>query len=103
MTITAKPRTFHGLVDTYFDDYFKVNPSQATSVGFHQYDHQLEDLSLAAHPRNRSKFLEYLAAFQPVNPPTLSPNEHDVRALFIATIPRLLPEQHPAHPSRKKP
>jgi len=49
MTINAKPRTFHELVDTYFDDYFKTNPAQATGVGFHQYDGQLEDFSAAAH------------------------------------------------------
>src|SRR5713226_8916195 len=76
-SVSAKPRTFHELVDAYFDDYFKANPSQATGVGFHQYDHQLEDFSLAAHQRNRRKLLEYLAAFQAVNPRPLSPNERD--------------------------
>src|SRR5258706_15928949 len=50
-SISAQPRTFQQLVDAYFDDYFKENPSQATSVGFHQYDHQLEDFSLPAHQR----------------------------------------------------
>src|SRR5439155_17507045 len=76
-TINAKPRTFHELVDAYFEDYFKANPSQATSVGLHQYDHQLEDFSLAAHQRNRGKLLGYLKQFQAVNPRTLSQNDRD--------------------------
>jgi len=29
-SIDAQPRTFHELVDAYFEDYFKTNPSQAT-------------------------------------------------------------------------
>lgn len=33
------------LVDEYFEQYFKLNPTQGTSVGFHQYDSQLEDYS----------------------------------------------------------
>ena len=51
--VAAKPRAFAELVGAYFEDYFKTNPSQATSVGFHQYDNQLEEFSLAAHQRNR--------------------------------------------------
>src|SRR5260370_38514028 len=56
-SINAKPRSFQQIVDAYFDDYFKANPSQATSVGFHQYDRQLQDFSFSAHQRNRPKLL----------------------------------------------
>src|SRR5438477_5762512 len=85
-SIDAQPRTFHELVDAYFEDYFKANPSQATSVGFHQYDHQLEDFSEAAHQRNRRMLLAYLAEFQAINPPTLSQNERDDREIMIALM-----------------
>src|SRR5437773_8422515 len=85
-SISAKPSTFHELVDAYFADYFKANPSQATSVGFHQYDHQLEDFSLAAHEGNRLKLLAYLKDFQAINPRTLSQNERDDREIMIASI-----------------
>src|SRR2546423_5202823 len=85
-SIDAQPRTFHELVDAYFEDYFKANPSQATSVGFHQYDRQLEDFSAAAHQQNHRRLLEYLAAFQAINPNTLSQNERDDREIMIATI-----------------
>jgi len=40
VSINAKPGSFHELVDAYFEDYFKANPSQATVTGFHQYDSQ---------------------------------------------------------------
>src|SRR5256886_12497678 len=92
-SIDAKPRTFHELVDAYFDDYFKANPSQATSVGFHQYDRQLEDFSLSAHQRYRRMLMEYLAAFQTINPRILSANERDDREIMIATIHSLLLEE----------
>src|SRR2546430_11639710 len=78
-SIDAKPLTFHELVDAYFDDYFRANPSQATNVGFHQYDRQLEDFSLSTHQRNRRTLVEYLAAFQTLNPRALSPLERDDR------------------------
>jgi len=92
-SIDAQPRTFHELVDAYFEDYCKANPSQATSVGFHQYDHQLEDFSLAAHETNRRKLVEYLAAFQALNPRMLSAMERDDREIMIATIHSLLLEE----------
>jgi uncharacterized protein (DUF885 family) len=33
------------LVDSFFDEYFKLNPTQGTAAGFHQYDSDLEDYS----------------------------------------------------------
>jgi uncharacterized protein (DUF885 family) len=102
-TINAKPRTFHELVDAYFEDYFKANPSQATSVGLHQYDHQLEDFSLAAHQRNRGKLLGYLKQFQAVNPRTLSQNDRDDREIMIASIQSSLLEEDRVQMWRKNP
>src|SRR2546430_5975940 len=92
-SINAKPKSFHELVDAYFEDYFKANPSQATGVGFHQHDHELEDFSLAAHQHNRRKLVEYLAAFQAINPRALSENDRDDREIMIATIHSLLLEE----------
>src|SRR5438552_5709229 len=99
----ARPRTFQELVDAYFDDYFKANPSQATSAGFHQYDNQLEDFSLASHQRNRRRLREYLAAFQAVNPRTLSQLDRDDREIMIATIHSALLEEARVQMWRKNP
>ncbi|HEY5074066.1 MAG TPA: hypothetical protein VII34_05165, partial [Pyrinomonadaceae bacterium] len=83
MPINAKPRTLQQVVDAYFDDYFKANPSQATNVGFHQYDRQLEDFSIPAHQRNRRQLLAYLKEFQAINPRPLSQNDRDDREIMI--------------------
>lgn len=102
-TVNAKPRSFRELVDAYFEDYFRANPSQATSVGFHQYDRQLEDVSVAAHQRNRRRLLEYLAAFQAVNPGPLSLLERDDREIMIATIHGQMLEEDRVQQWRKNP
>src|SRR5216117_2196117 len=47
-------------VDDYFNAYFEWNPSAATSVGFHQYDGNIEDYSAAAG----SKRIETLKLLQ---------------------------------------
>lgn len=100
---SARPRTFPQLVDAYFEDYFKANPSQATSVGFHQYDHQLEDFSLAAHARNRTKLLTYLKEFEAINPRTLSQNDRDDREIMMASINSILLEEDRVQMWRKNP
>jgi uncharacterized protein (DUF885 family) len=100
---SARPRSFAELVDAYFEDYFKANPSQATSVGFHQYDHQLEDFSLAAHQRNRTKLLAYLKEFEAINPRSLSQNDRDDREIMIASIQSLLLEEDHVQMWRKNP
>ncbi len=100
---SAKPRTLQALVDAYFEDYFRANPSQATSVGFHQYDHQLEDFSLAAHQRNRSKLLAYLKEFEAINPRMLSQNDRDDREIMIASIQSNLLEEDRVQLWRKNP
>ncbi len=103
ISIDAKPRSFQQLVDAYFDDYFKANPSQATNIGWHQYDRQLEDFSLAAHARTRRRLAEYLAAFEAINPRALSANDRDDREIMIATIHSLLLEEDRIQQWRKNP
>lgn len=103
MTINAKPRAFRQVVDAYFEYYFTANPSQATGVGFHQHDRQLEDFSLAAHQRNRGNLLAYLAEFQAVNPRTLSQSDRDDREIMIASIHSLLLEEERVQMWRKNP
>jgi uncharacterized protein (DUF885 family) len=101
--IEAKPRSFHALIDAYFEDYFKANPSQATSVGFHQYDRQLEDFSLAAHQNNQRQLLAYLKEFQAINPRPLSQNDRDDREIMIASIQSSLLEEAQVQMWRKNP
>jgi len=102
-TIAARPRTLHEVVDAYFEDYFKANPSQATGVGFHQYDGQLEDFSAAAHQDNRRKLVTYLAEFDALDTRTLPQNDRDDREIMIASIHSLLLEEERVQMWRRNP
>ena len=54
------------LVDSYFDDYFKLYPTQGTATGFHQYDSDLEDYCAAASiiksPSRRTTWVDWSAS-----------------------------------------
>src|SRR5438045_8436701 len=48
MSTDAKTRNssnWNQLVDSFFDDFYALNPTQATAAGFHQHDSELEDYS----------------------------------------------------------
>ena len=102
-TLMAKPRSFHEVVDAYFDDYYKARPTAATLVGFHQYDNQLEDFSPAAHEQTRARLRKYLAEFQAIDPKPLAPLERDDREVMIATIQSALLEEERVQMWRKNP
>jgi hypothetical protein len=62
--VRAQETDFDRLVDRYFEDYYQAHPTDATSAGFHEYDHRLEDYSqsairnwVAALKRYKSQFL----------------------------------------------
>jgi uncharacterized protein (DUF885 family) len=65
---------FNTLVDQYFDAYYTNNPSEATQVGFHQYDAKLEDYSAAGRSREIAGFKEYLAKFERLDRTNLPPD-----------------------------
>ncbi len=49
---------FNGMVDHYFDAYFRFHPTEASYVGFHQYDNQLENFSQKSRDAELSFLLE---------------------------------------------
>ncbi len=65
---------FNNLVDKYFDSYFQLNPTNATSAGFHQYDNQLEDYSAAGRERETRELKDFLRKFQEVDRSKLPPD-----------------------------
>jgi uncharacterized protein (DUF885 family) len=67
------PADFDNLVERYFDDFFHHNPTQATSAGFHQYDSQLEDDSLAAIATHIRSLQHFLAEFERFPAASLTP------------------------------
>src|SRR5207244_3440991 len=68
VTISADSNTdFSKLVDQFFDDFFKHNPTAGTSAGFHQYDSQLEDYSKAEIDAQNISLKHFLAEFEKFN------------------------------------
>jgi uncharacterized protein (DUF885 family) len=55
-----EPPKVSAFVDSYYDALFTWSPSFGTSVGFHQYDRQLEDRSAAAYQRRIATLKEQL-------------------------------------------
>ncbi|AGY59746.1 DUF885 domain-containing protein [Gloeobacter kilaueensis] len=90
--LQAAPRAYPDLVNDYFDAYFAANPSAGTYAGFHQYDNQLEDVSLAGRTRWMAKLHGFLRDFEAIDPATLSPSERDDRELVMANIQAILLE-----------
>jgi uncharacterized protein DUF885 len=77
---------FDKLVDQYFDDYFHYNPTQGTAAGFHQYDAQLEDASLATIAARIRSLQRSLAAFEQFPAAALTPEAAADRELMIQSI-----------------
>jgi uncharacterized protein (DUF885 family) len=99
----AAPRSYSQLVDAYFNDYFAANPTAGTSVGFHQYDKQLEDFSLAAHERNGRMLHAYLKEFEALGAGSLSAAERNDCELMMNTIRALLLEEERIQMWRRNP
>ncbi len=83
---TAAQTDFDKLVDRYFDEYYHYHPSQATSDGFHQYDAQLEDYSLAANAAEIRSLEQFLAEFEHFPAGGLAPETAADRQLVIHRI-----------------
>ena len=62
--IMSAQSQFDALVNRYFDDYFRLNPTAATAAGFHHpYDSQLEDYSAQGTRRQIALDERYLDDF----------------------------------------
>ncbi len=64
---TSAATDFDKLVDEFFDDFFRFNPSFGTAAGFHQYDTQLEDYSRKAVDGEITAYQRWLSRFQQVH------------------------------------
>jgi uncharacterized protein (DUF885 family) len=88
--LCAAPNTaqagFDKLVDHCFDECYRYHPSQATSDGFHQYDEQFEDYSLAANASEIRSLEQLLAEFAHFPAGSLSPDAAADRELVIHKI-----------------
>jgi uncharacterized protein (DUF885 family) len=61
----VQAESFDALVDRYFEDYFRLAPTDATAAGFHgANDSQPDDFSRAGIDERIALYTKYLAAFE---------------------------------------
>jgi hypothetical protein len=75
------------MADDYFDNfYFPTNPTQATTVGIHRYDDQLENFTRAGVDRQIKALRVYQRHFEAVDESTLSGRVQGDRELLLSSI-----------------
>jgi uncharacterized protein (DUF885 family) len=77
---------FQSLAREFFYRNFKESPVQATAVGVHSYDAQLDDLSAAAIARRDAAAKSDLAKFEAIDAASLTPDDALDRTLIINAI-----------------
>lgn len=82
----ATSQAYQALVDTYFDDYLRGNPTTATYLGVHTFDHLLEDYSKAAIDADIRSTRAYLQKFEAIEAKALSPDDAADREYVMATL-----------------
>jgi len=71
----------------YVDNfYFPSNPAQATSLGIHQYDSKIEDLSQIGIQNKITQLKQYQSRIQAIDPQLLSENMKADRELVLNNI-----------------
>jgi uncharacterized protein (DUF885 family) len=65
-------QAFRELARQAIDDRLRRNPSTATDLGVHAYDHQLEDLSRSAVAAESKALADFRASVSAIDPATLS-------------------------------
>lgn len=78
---------FQQLEDRFFEEaYFRFNPTQATSAGFHQYDSLLENYAEANKREQAAVLRRFLTQFEKLDPRGLPAGAAADRELVIAYI-----------------
>jgi uncharacterized protein (DUF885 family) len=82
----AATDTYSAIVKDYFDSEWQASPTSATSVGLHDWDGKLDDVSAAAHARNQARLTQILSRLKAVDARTLAPTDRDDRDILMAQI-----------------
>jgi uncharacterized protein (DUF885 family) len=94
---------FSALVDRFFEFYFPLHPTAATSAGFHQFDAKLEDYTAAGNEQVARGMKDYLAKFESVDRSKLPPDTVADLDWVISSIRSELLELEDIQPWRKDP
>jgi uncharacterized protein (DUF885 family) len=82
----AEAPTLKGVSEAFFAEQAKASPSWATSMGWHQYDSKLDDVTKAAHIATVKRLESVLAKVNALDESKMSQVEKDDKAIFVAWI-----------------
>jgi len=77
---------FHRLIDEHYAWLLRESPTYATALGVHDYDRQIEDLSLAAADRRAREAGAFLARLDAIPADALSPEDRVNRAILRRSL-----------------
>jgi uncharacterized protein (DUF885 family) len=82
----AEAQSFQNLVTTFYDNEFRAHPIAATSIGVHDYDAEVDDLSRDGQAKDTARLHKALDALTAIDPATLSAGDRDDREMLINSI-----------------
>jgi uncharacterized protein (DUF885 family) len=82
----AEAQSFQNLVETFYDNEFRAHPIAATSIGVHDYDAEVDDLSRDGQAKDTARLHTALDALTAIDPATLSAGDRDDREILINSI-----------------
>lgn len=82
----ADAPTLKSVSEAFFAEQAKASPAWATSMGWHQYDAKLDDVTKAAHAANVKRLEAVLAKVSALDESTMTQIEKDDKAIFVAWI-----------------
>lgn len=80
---TRNSSNWNQLVDNFFDDFYSLNPTQATAAGFHQHDSELEDYSRKGIDNQIALANKYLTRLDAFDTKPLSSEERQDYQLLV--------------------
>ncbi|MGH9638287.1 MAG: DUF885 family protein, partial [Candidatus Angelobacter sp.] len=78
------------LVDNYFNQQFELSPTWATSVGLHEYDTKMPDMSEQGIQRENDLVREYRAKIEQIDPKALNRVNRADRELLLGHVQAVL-------------
>ena len=82
----AEAQSFANLVTSFYDGEFRAHPIAATSIGVHDYDAEVDDLSRDGQVKDTARLHTALDALTAIDPATLSAGDRDDREILINSI-----------------
>lgn len=99
----AEVPTLKSVSESFFAEQAKASPSWATSMGWHQYDAKLDDVTKAAHAANVKRLEGVLAKVNALDEQKMSQVEKDDKAIFVAWVGGQLLEEKTIQMWRRNP